>query len=234
MKGTVTVARKEMRQVVGTKSAVLVALFFAVWFGGLGGPAVAVIGSEAAESTLDTGVFYMGLVIGIFVAYLLSGQVFLREKQEGIIATLLVTPLSLREIWLGKVIGVAVPAYAIALAGVGVLVGVANIPAEALLLPSPPVIVHLVVAVPLFIASAVGLLGFIQFLFGLRENQILNIVIFAGLFFLLFSMQAVFETGIAVTWVQVGATVLAGAVLLGVTNLAAGFLSKEKIVRTIP
>ncbi len=233
MSGTLTVARKEIRQVVGTKSSIIVALFFAVWFGGMGGPAVAVIGSGSA-GTLDTGVFYMGLVIGIFIAYLLSAQVFLREKQEGIIATLLCTPLSLREIWLGKVIGVAVPAYAIALAGIGVLIGVANIPAETLLLPSLPVVVHLLVAVPLFIASAVGLLGFIQFLFGLRENQILNIVIFAGLFFLLFFMQVIFETGITVAWAQVGLTVVAGAALLAVTNYLAGYLSKEKIVRTIP
>jgi ABC-2 type transport system permease protein len=234
MSGALTVARKEIRQVVGTKSSIIVALFFAVWFGGMGGPAVAVIGSGSSPGTLNTGVFYMGLVIGIFIAYLLSAQVFLREKQEGIIATLLCTPLSLREIWLGKVIGVAVPAYAITLAGIGVLIGVANIPAETLLLPSPPVVVHLLVAVPLFIASAVGLLGFIQFLFGLRENQILNIIIFAGLFFLLFFMQAVFETGMTVAWVQVGVTVVAGAALLAVTNYLAGYLSKEKIVRTIP
>ncbi len=200
----------------------------------MSGPAVAVLGGESAAGALDTGVFYLGLVIGIFIAYILSGQVFLREKQEGIIATLLVTPLSLREIWLGKVIGVTVPAYAITLVGVGVLIGVANVPAGALLLPSAPALLHLLVAVPLFMASAVGLLGFVQFLFGLRENQIINFVVFGGLFFLLFFLQAVFETGIAVGWVQVGGTILIGGVLLAVTNYLANFLSKEKIVRTIP
>lgn len=234
MSGVTIVAGKEIRQILGTKSSLLVALFFAVWFGGLSGPAIAGLGGESAAGALDTGIFYLGLVIGVFIAYLLSGQVFLREKQEGIIATLLVKPLSLRQIWLGKVIGVAVPAYAITLVGVGVLVGVANFPGEALLLPSAPAILHLLVAVPLFIASAVGLLGFIQFLFGLRENQIINIIVFGALFFLLFSMQVVFETGIAVGWGQVGATILIGGVLLGVTNYLAGFLSKEKIVRTIP
>jgi len=230
MNATMVVAGKEIRQAVSTKSTVIVSVFFAIWFGGMSAPAIV----ADAGQTLDAGIFYLGLVLGVFAVYILSGQVFLREKQEGIIETLLCTPLTLREIWLGKVIGVTVPAYAIALLGVGVLLAIVNAGSETLLLPSLPVIVHLVVAVPLIMASAVGLMGFIQFLFGLRENQIINLVIFAGLFFLLFVMQSVLSIGVEVSWLQVGFFIAAGVLLLAATNYLAGFLSREKIVRTIP
>jgi ABC-2 type transport system permease protein len=235
MNGILIVAEKEMRQVLSTKSSILVALFFALWFGGISSPAIgSLTGEGAAAPLLDTSVFYMGLVIAVFIVYLLSGQVFLREKQEGVIETLLCTPLSLREIWLGKVIGVTAPAYAITLAGVGAMVALVNVPSPDIVLPSAPVILHLLVVVPLFAASAVGLLGFIQLLLGLRENQIFNIIIFAGLFFLLFFMQTVLEVGVTVSWSQVGAFLLLGALLLAATGYLARFLSKEKIIRTIP
>jgi ABC-2 type transport system permease protein len=228
MSGTGIVAQKELRQVVGTRSSMIVALFFSIWFGGVVGAG----GTEA--SLLDAGIFYMSLVIVVFIVYLLSGQVFLREKQEGVIETLLCTPLSIREIWLGKVIGVAVPAYAITLVGVGAMLALVNYSSPVVILPSFPVVLHLLVVVPLFAASAVGLIGFIQLLFGLRENQIISIVIFAGLFFLLFFLQAVLAVGVTVTWVQVGVFLLTGALLLAVTGYLARYLSKERIVRTIP
>ncbi len=234
MDGTLIVARKEAKQVVSTRSSVIVAFFFAVWFGAISTLAVGAIGGLSAARLLDTTLTYLGLVIGVFIAYLLSGQVFLREKQEGVIETLLCTPLSLREIWLGKVLGVTAPAYAITLVGSAVLLVLVNYASQDLILPSAAVVVHLLVVVPLFAASAVGLMGFVQFLFGLRENQIINPVIFAGLFFLLFALQQVLEAGVAVSWVQVGAFMACGLVLLAVTYYLARFLSKEKIVRTIP
>ncbi|MDD5419761.1 MAG: ABC-2 transporter permease [Methanomicrobiaceae archaeon] len=229
MSGVLTVARKEIRQVLGTKGSLIAAIFFAIWFGGLSAPALA-----AGGNSLDMSVFYLGLVLGVFISYLLSGQVFLREKQEGIIETLLCTPLGIREIWLGKVIGVVIPAYCISLFGVAVLTGIANHLSGELLLPSAPVAIHLVAGVPLVMASAVGIIGFIQFLFGMREIAIINLVIFAGLFFLLFMMQAVLESGLGVSWAEVGFILVAGVLLLAGTDRLARRLDKEKIVRTIP
>jgi len=92
---------------------------------------------------------------GIFMAYLFSGRVFFNEKRESIIETLLCTPLSLREIWSGKVVGVTIPAYLIALLTAALITILGNIFSASMLLPSPAIVLHICLVVPAFIAAAV-------------------------------------------------------------------------------
>ncbi len=130
---------------------------------------------------------------------------FFNEKRECLIETLLCTPLSLRRIWAGKVLGVTISAYPIALLTAALITLIANIFSTTILLPSPAVFLHIVLVVPAFIAVAVGLLGFGHLLLGMRENQILNISIFAVIF-LAFSIanDDVISGGYAVSWAMVG------------------------------
>ena len=53
---------------------------------------------------------------------------------------------------------------------------------NSLLFPSAAVILHLLIVDPLFIASVVGLMGFVQFLLGMRENRIIGLLIFVVIF----------------------------------------------------
>ncbi|MCW3138486.1 MAG: ABC transporter permease, partial [Methanophagales archaeon] len=109
------VAKKEMKGIIKTRSQMLVGIFFAVWFSVITAVGVKTVEESAVFDQFNNLLFYFVLMLGIFMAYLFSGRVFFNEKREGIIETLLCTPLSLREIWSGKVVGVTIPAYLIAL-----------------------------------------------------------------------------------------------------------------------
>ena len=91
---------------------------------------------------LNNSLFYTGALIGVFISYIYSGQTYLRT------------------LWIGKALGVVGPSYVMAQVAGGVMIAMANNRTEELVLPGPAVIVHMLVVVPVFIAAAVGLIGF--------------------------------------------------------------------------
>jgi ABC-2 type transport system permease protein len=228
------VAKNEMMGIIKTKSQMLVGLFFALWFSVMTAPVVKTVDEAAVFDTFNNLVFYFVLMLGIFMAYLFSGRVFFNEKREGNIETLLCTPLSLRQIWSGKVVGVTIVAYLIALLAAVLMTIIANIFSTSMLLPSPAIFLHIVLVVPAFIAVAVGLLGFGHLLLGMRENQIINISIFIVIFFALSLTKNVIGVGFAVSWIAIGAMLVVAVLLLALISYLTRFLSKERIVTTIP
>lgn len=225
------VARKEIKEIITTKSKIIAGLGFTLYFSMFSALALVKSGSIA---TLNNSVFYLALVIGIFTAYIFSGQVFFREKREGVIETLLCTPLSLRALMLGKVIGVTVPAYLLSLLSVISIIVATNYFSHSLLLPSPVILLHIFLAVPAFIASAIALMGFLQLLLGMRENQIINLLLFAVLFGALFGMGGIMKSNFVITWLHVIALLAISVLLLSFTAFLTRYLSRERIVTTIP
>jgi len=228
------VSEKEMNGIIRTRSQMLVGIFFALWFSVMTAPVILTAEESLVFDQFNNLLFYFVLMLGIFMAYLFSGKVFFNEKREGIIETLLCTPLSLRQIWAGKVLGVTIPAYLIALLAAALITVIANIFAASILLPSPAILLHIFLVVPAFIAVAVGLLGFGHLLLGMRENQILNISIFVAIFFA-FSIanKNVISGGYAVSWTMVGGMLIAAVLLLALISYLTRYLSKERIVTTI-
>ena len=227
------VAEKEMNGIIRTRSQMLVGIFFALWFSVMTAPVIKTVEESAVFDQFNNLLFYFVLMLGIFMAYLFSGKVFFNEKREGIIETLLCTPLSLRQIWAGKVLGVTIPAYLIALLAAALITAIANIFSTTMLLPSPAVFLHIVLVVPAFIAAAVGLLGFGHLLLGMRENQILNISIFVVIFFALSLAKNVIGGGYAVSWAIVGAMLITAVLLLALISYLTRYLNKERIATTI-
>jgi ABC-2 type transport system permease protein len=228
------VSEKEMNGIIRTRSQMLVGIFFALWFSVMTAPVILTAEESLVFDQFNNLLFYFVLMLGIFMAYLFSGKVFFNEKRGGIIETLLCTPLSLRQIWAGKVLGVTIPAYLIALLAAALITVIANIFAASILLPSPAILLHIFLVVPAFIAVAVGLLGFGHLLLGMRENQILNISIFVAIFFA-FSIanKNVISGGYAVSWTMVGGMLIAAVLLLALISYLTRYLSKERIVTTI-
>jgi len=185
MRGVFVIAKKEIRQLTHNTQLMASAFIMAFVFGAISGPALIATGEPGTVVGIDTLLFTFGLMIGLLIGYVLSGQTFLREKQEGTIETLLAGPLPIKEIWLGKVIGVLIPAYLLTLASTALMVVIAGSLKGEVLLPSGPILLHLITVVPAFIACGVGVLGFIQLLLGMRENQIINVGVIFGLIFLI-------------------------------------------------
>lgn len=233
MSSVTVVAEKEVRQLVKSRNVMLSAFLFVVVFGVFTGPAL-LSGDSSPGQVMDTLGFYLVLTLGIFMAYLFTAQVFLREKQEGVIETLLCAPLSLRELWLGKVLGVTVPAALLTYLSAVLIVIAGSIFTGYELVPSAPVLFHIIVVVPAFIAAAAGLLGFVQFVLGMRENQILNFVIIFGIIFLISFARALIGPAFSVTWAVVGAAFGLAVAILLLTAWLTRFLSRERIVVTLP
>jgi ABC-2 type transport system permease protein len=233
MSRILVVAEKEIRQLVKSRNIMLSAILFIVVFGIFTGPAV-LSGQGSPEQVMDTLGFYLVLTLGIFMGYLFTAQVFLREKQEGVIETLLCAPLSLRDLWLGKVLGVTIPASILTYASAILIIVAGGVFTGYTLVPSAPVLFHIIVVVPLFIAAAAGLLGFVQFILGMRENQILNFVIVFGIIFLISFTRALIGPAFTATWLVVGAAFGLAIAILLLTAYMTRFLSRERIVITLP
>jgi ABC-2 type transport system permease protein len=227
------VARREIQQILRSKNLLISAVAFVVVFGAISTPAV-IIAAENPAVILDQLGFYLVLTLGIFCGYIFSGQAFLREKTEGVIETLLCSPLSLRQLWLGKVTGVTIPAYVMALATAVIIAAGSSAILEHTVIYSPQVIVHILIVIPAFIAAASGLIGFAQLLLGMRENQILNFGIIMGLIFVISFTREVIGPTVEITWPVLLGTLLVAGALLALTFWLVRFLDRERIVTTLP
>ncbi|MCD6515609.1 MAG: hypothetical protein J7L07_11855 [Candidatus Odinarchaeota archaeon] len=127
---------------------------------------------------------YLPLVIGLTVGYGLSGRL-VKEKTQGVIETLLCTPIKVWEIWLAKTLSISI------ISSLTTIIVSVIIP---LLIGSPITslyILYLMVVVPIFITSALGLLCLIYFYLGMKQIQAANYIVFFILFITLFMILKV-------------------------------------------
>lgn len=227
-----TIAWKEIREILTNRGLAFSGVFFAAWFSVMTGLGVTE-GTMSGEAQLNNSLFYMGALIGLFVGYIYSGQTYLREKQTGIVETMLCSPVSLRGIWIGKALGVAAPSTVLSWLSAVAITVIANHRSPVEMAPSLPVIVHLLVVIPIFIIAAVALMGFGQLMLGMRENMVVNMLTIMVLFGALAATRLVVEEAEFVTWGAVGGLAAASAALLLVISVLGRFLSRERIVRTI-
>ncbi len=227
-----TIAHKELREIVTNRGLLFSGVFFAGWFSLMTG--MGVTGEDISRGAeLDNSLFYMGALIGLFVGYIYSGQTYLREKQTGIVETLLCSPVSLRSIWIGKALGVALPSWLLSLLSAALIVLVVNYRSTETIMPGATVLLHMLLVVPAFIVAAVALMGFSQLMLGMRENMVVNMLTIMVLFGALAATRVVVEEAQLVTWTAVTGLLSASLGLLLLTSLLGRFLSRERIVRTI-
>jgi ABC-2 type transport system permease protein len=232
MNMTLVVARKEVKNVIRNKGL----LFGGLWFGGMFGVFNVLLSGEVFS--LNNAVYSVSLSVGTLAGYSFSSFVFLREKRERVIETLFCTPLSLKSIWFGKVLGATVPAYLFSLLSVVLVIFVSNVGRNSLLFPSVAILIHVLGVVPFFIASATSLIGFCQFMLGMRENRIIGFLIIAILLPFMYpsilSGLVLGDVNVDVSWIEVEVCLIFSVILLALTTYLSRYLSKEKIVTTIP
>jgi len=193
---------------------------------------------DSYVSSLNNVVYSVALLVGVFVGYSFSSFVFLREKRERVIESLLCTPLSLKSIWFGKVLGATLPAYLFSLLSVTLMLLVSNVGMHTTFLPSVAILIHILFVAPVFIASTISLMGFCQFMLGMRENRIIGFLII--LVFLPFMYPSILgglvlgNTNVDVSWIEVEICLSVSVLLLALTIYLSRYLGKEKIITTIP
>ena len=140
----------------------------------------------------------------------------------------------LRALWCGKALRVSVLAYVAILVGSAVFVVTAESVSPIVVVPSVVVLVHLLVGVPTFILAGVGLPGFTQLVLGMRENHIVNLIVFLLLLFATTFTQTVLPSAGGVSWRQLVTLLGFAMVLLAFRVWLSKYLSRERIVGTIP
>lgn len=233
MNRTVIVAGKELSEIFKDKRTVIVSLFFALFFSIMYSMQFLDKENFINASTIDSSVFFLSTAVGFFVVYMSTSQIFLREKLDKVIETVMCTPLTLREIWLGKILAITIFSYLLAIFTAVVIVTASSFFCGALLLPGIPVFFHVFIGVPVFVAAIAGLMGFVQLYLGLRENRIVNFIIFVPIFAALYGAGYVIGSNATVSWSYIGILLLISAFLMGLAAYLIRHLSKERIMTTI-
>lgn len=234
MSNTLVVTRKEIRQMVGTRSTLFTGIAMAVFFGVMYSLRIGQQGGLPIETSLGSLLFFLTTTLGVFVGYTFTGQVFLREKMDGVVETLLCSPVTLREVWLGKTLAVTALAGVLAVACGVITALVAGWRNGVVAVPPAAIIVHVLVVVPMVIGCFVGALGYAQLLLGMKENRIIGLALFIPVFAGLYGLGYAGTGMFVASWLQVGLIGLAAVVVLTVLVALSQKLSKERIVTTLP
>ena len=232
MNRILVIAGKEIRELLHDKRTMGTGVVFAFFFGII--YSLRTINAQGADAlSMDSSLFFLSAAIGFFMTYISTGQVFLREKSDKVIETLMCTPVNLRQIWLGKVLAVACAAYILSLLSALVAIIVPFVLTRSFILPGGIILFHILPGIFLFIMAIAGLLGFIQLLLGMRENRILNFVIFAPAFGLLYGSGYAVGSNFTISWLQVLVPFAVSLLLLILAAFLVRRLNKERIVTTI-
>jgi len=232
VKQTLIILKKEFKELVANRSAIISAVSMGMLFSVMYGFLLTQEHTGLPVNALDGSMFTLSVMLGLFMSYSFTSQVFLREKMTKVTETLLCAPVSLRQIWMGKTLAVTFLSYLISLAGIVVMLVVAGIINRSPLLPSPAVTVKQLVVVPVFIEAFGGLIGVAQMAMGMKENQIFGFIVFLPAFIGLNTLLSA-SGGVAIAWWQVAAAFGGSAALLALAAFLTRFLSRERIVVTL-
>lgn len=233
MKTFGVIAGREIWLALRNRGVVITALIFALWFPVMSAVGIAT-GTDGDAAAVAGGIAAIALLVGVFMGYIFCSDAFLREKRDGTIETLLCTPISLRRIWEGKTVGVAVPAYLMTLLSAVVTAATVSALTDVAIATEPLLYLHLAVVVPVWVVASAGFIGAAQLALGMRENQILGFVFIFGFIFLIVALQEVSPGGPGISLATEAILAAAGVTLVALARFIAGKVTKERIIRTIP
>lgn len=214
------IVEKELKEIIRDKNLVTGLLSVSMFLGML-----VLTSSRSVTIVMSAFIPYLPLMTAFILGFSLSGR-FVKEKLQGVIETVLCTPVSLRELWLAKTMSITCASSLTTMVITILVIALSGIQLTA------PLVMYLLIAVPAFVFSALGLLCLLYFYLGMRQIQAVNYVIFFLLFIALSiilrikpSSKVTFEAGIAMLTFSV--------ILSLLLNYAVKHVDKERIVTTI-
>jgi len=135
---------------------------------------------------LDMFMIYFSLMGILFISYAAVYRVFYREKNSGTLSALMAAPVTIRQIWLGKSLAVAVTAYLFSLLLAAAFVFLVNHTTGLSVYPSPGAVLLLLFVNPLLAFLLVALLGILYLLIKdeMKARIGFFILIFGGFYLL--------------------------------------------------
>jgi ABC-2 type transport system permease protein len=185
---------------------------------------------SSAQSYVNVMAYTLPMMLAMLTCSIFSSYAILVDKTKRVFETLLATPLSLRQVWLGKTFGVVIPGLA-----VGLFLSLAAILAVDLALLKPatgfvvfPSIVPLATALvisPVLVLLVVSLISLLQMI---MANPRVPSFAFSAVFFAIYATTIIMK--VSGSWsfgvIYSGAALIVGVSLLFLTRM----LTKERTV----
>jgi len=168
---------------------------------------------------------YTPLIIGLMIGFSLSNNI-VREKREGVIETILCSPMKLKELWLGKTLSVSIISTIITTLSTYTILSLNNYRLNF------TTIFYILITIPLFILASIGLLSLIYFYLGMRQIQIVNYILFMGIFLILFTVLKINVIS-EITWRTISIITSFSTVTFIATFLMINYVDVEKLILTI-
>ena len=183
----------------------------------------------ASQSFLSSMAYTLPLVFTMLICSVLAAYSIAMDKAKRTMESLMATPLSLRQIWLGKSLAVALPGVAIAILvtvltflAMNLAIAVPNV--GSFILPSALSLVTGLVIIPIMAFVVTSLVSFLQLI---MTNPRLANFAFIGIFFAIYFSTI---TELTASWdfslIYLVATVFLAVVTIFLTR----FLTKEKVI----
>jgi ABC-2 type transport system permease protein len=239
-----TIAQKDMKEAFQKRSTyvyVVMMLFisFPTYVGGLGN-AIRSLGDQglgtaqtidAIQRFIDSTAYTQPLTLAMLFCTYLSAYAVILEKAKRTMESLLATPASLRQVWFGKNLAVALPSMLVTLLILIAAIVTLNLAlivprTGTFILPSVVPMLTVLIVLPLLVLSVVSLVSVLQLtLSNPRLANFAFILVFFGFYVLTVANSMV-------TWDFALIYLIALAVLSAANVLAGRLLTKERVVLT--
>jgi ABC-2 type transport system permease protein len=183
----------------------------------------------STQSYLKNVISMLPLTLSMLFCTYLSAYAIVLEKAKRTLESLLATPASLRQVWIGKSLAVALPSIAITYLVLVLLVLVSNFmivdpKLDTFVLPGILPLITGLIVVPLVTFSVVSIVSIFQLT---MSNPRLANMFFMIVFFAFYFMSA---TGFSASWdlSLIYLVILAGLIIVALVALR--FLTKERVV----
>ncbi len=184
---------------------------------------------QGAQAIMDTTAFTVPLVVTMLMSGIFAAYAVVVDKAKRTLESLLATPLSLRQVWMGKSLAVALPSIAISLVVSAAVIVVINLvivrPAVgAFIIPGVRPVITALITIPLLTFLLVSLVSYLQLV--MTNPRIASFAFTLVFLALYFSTITELNTRIDFSMIY-----LILAVILGFLALVADrFLTREKVV----
>lgn len=239
MRKLMVIMKKDLRETFRTKAfyvSIGIVVFVMVMLGwGIGGEIGTLVeeaGIPAIQALLGTFAFMLSLTVMIIFCIYINGYTLMMEKTKRSIESLLCTPLSLKQIWLGKTLALFLPSLILGwLFTFGTIAGINQffIAPELgrFIMPGAAPLVAILVVVPLiffFLSSLVVVLQLI-----IANIRWVNAALMGTMFALIFGVSSVLTFGPS-SWNIVFVSLGVAGILALIAFLLSSRVTKERIV----
>lgn len=233
---------REIKSLLNSKKALFIWCFFSLVYVLISIPA---IGSFSLDTSSVFGIdfnnsknvfssfimIYISLIIGMFVGFQFLTNSLYKEKQLGILESILSSPVSLASFFRSKIYSTTIVGYFFAFC-CSFLIGILSY-LNYKIIPNLFSIIFILVIIPVFYMGFFGMIVFFQLILGSKVNQIINLIVVFLLIFLMNMFKFIFLEILNNYFLFFCVFVMIFISLVLLSFFLIRFLDKEKIILAI-